>query len=312
MIAATPNADMVPEILSKYDHYIDRMSSYMDSHFVGGETHVPIEFIDNVPETVNPVRARLAYVQVPDGDSTHLDLVWKFEVEMEDNWYEAAVSANPPHKIISVVDWASDALAPIPRKGKGPATYTVFKWGVNDPSEANRTSETEYQDKLASPWGWHSLPVAHDPHSANKRFARGDMIRDNTDTWGNNVFAHENWEGRNAYISNYRPDGGEDLKFHYPYDPKPTTKEDALEEAKKYINATVTQLFYTTNMVHDLYYRYVFPSFRMTTQLTIHPVTGSMRHRAISNNTTLAEVVKRTTASLPTPTMAAVTTMPTS
>lgn len=312
MIAATPNADMVPEILSKYDEYIERMSSHMDSHFIGGETHVPVELIDNVPETVNPVKARLAYIQVPNGDSTHLDLVWKFEVEMEDNWYEAAVSANSPHKIISVVDWASDAHAPIPGKGKGPATYTVFKWGINDPSEGNRTTETEYQDKLASPLGWHALPVVHDPRSANKRFKNGDLIHNTTVTWGNNVFAHENWEGRNAYISNYRPDGGEDRRFHFSYDPQPTTKEDALEEAKKYINATVTQLFYTTNMVHDLYYRYVLPLFRVATQPTTHPVTASMSHRVISNNTTLAEVVRRTMASLPTPTTAAVTIMPTS
>jgi len=31
-----------------------------------------------------------------------------------------------------------------------------------------------------------------------------------------------------------------------------------MDEAQKYINATITQLFYTTNMVHDLYYRYGF------------------------------------------------------
>ena len=259
MIAATPEDHMVQDILSKYDEYINRMSSYMDSHFVGGETHIPIELIDNVPDTVSPVKARLAYIQVPDGDSTHLDLVWKFEVEMKDNWYEAAVSAHSPHKIISVVDWASDAHAPIPGKDKGPATYNVFKWGINDPNEGNRTIETEYSDKLASPLGWHSLPIANDPYSANKRFMHGSSIRNTTVTWGNNVFAHENWEGRNAYLSNYRPDGGEDLKFHYDYDPQLTPGEDALEEAKKFVNASVTQLFYTSNMVHDLYYRYVNP-----------------------------------------------------
>ena len=265
MIAATPEDHMVQDILSKYDEYVDRMSSYMDSHFVGGETRIPIELIDNVPETVNPVKARLAYIQVPDGDTTHLDLVWKFEVEMKDNWYEAAVSAHSPHKIISVVDWASDAHAPIPRKDKGPATYNVFKWGVNDPSQGNRTIETEGSDKLASPLGWHSLPIANDPFSSNKRFIHGSSVRNTTVTWGNNVFAHENWEGRNAYLSNYRPDGGEDLNFDYVYDPQPTTGEDALEEARKFINATVTQLFYTTNMVHDLYYRYGLPSLPITT-----------------------------------------------
>ena len=46
--------------------------------------------------------------------------------------------------------------------------------------------------------------------------------------------------------------------FDYTYDPKPANSSDSLDEAKKYINTTVTQLFYTSNLVHDLYYRYVF------------------------------------------------------
>ena len=258
MIAATPQEHMVQDILSKYDNYINQMTSYMDNHFVGGETHIPVEFVNNVPETVNPVKARLAYIQVPDGASTHLDLVWKFEVEMKDNWYEAAVSAHSPHKIISVVDWASDAYAPIPRKKRGLATYNVFKWGINDPSEGDRTTETEYNDKLASPLGWHSLPVANDPYSDDN--APGSSIRNTTVTWGNNVFAHENWDGRNSFVSNYRPDGGEDLKFDYVYDPQITPGEDALEEARKYVNTSITQMFYTSNLVHDLYYRYVPPT----------------------------------------------------
>ena len=71
------------------------------------------------------------------------------------------------------------------------------------------------------------------------------------------MFAHENWEGQAGWLNNYRPDGGEQLIFNYTYNPKTTDKSDSLDEAKKYINATVTQLFYTSNLVHDLYYRYV-------------------------------------------------------
>ena len=72
------------------------------------------------------------------------------------------------------------------------------------------------------------------------------------------VFAHENWGGQNNWLHNYRPDGGEQLFFNYTYDPKHTVDSDSLDEAKKYINTTVTQLFYTSNLVHDLYYRCVF------------------------------------------------------
>ena len=39
-----------------------------------------VEFtVDNVPDTINPVKAKLAYIQVPSqgGQSTDLHLVWK-------------------------------------------------------------------------------------------------------------------------------------------------------------------------------------------------------------------------------------------
>jgi hypothetical protein len=39
--------------------------------------------------------------------------------------------------------------------------------------------------------------------------------------------------------------------------PQKTEKPDAMDEAQKYINVTVAQLFYTSNLVHDLYYRSV-------------------------------------------------------
>ncbi|KAE9393033.1 hypothetical protein BT96DRAFT_255745 [Gymnopus androsaceus JB14] len=84
---------------------------------------------------------------------------------MEDNWYEAAVSAIAPHRIISVVDWASDAPIPVPETPKEPASYNVFAWGVNDSSVGNRSIEKENFDGRASPVGWHSLPFDNDPPS---------------------------------------------------------------------------------------------------------------------------------------------------
>ena len=184
---------------------------------------------------------------------------------MQDNWYEAAVSASQPHRIISVVDWASDSPMPVapvpPTIERKQGTYNVFGWGVNDPSEGERSEQKEYFDALASPVGWHSLPYANDPQSIRakvKKGPKGEKFRNTTTTWGNNVFAHENWEGRNDWEFNYRPDAGDTMVFNYTYDPKKTDREDAQDEAQKYINATVTQLFYTSNLVHDLYYRYGF------------------------------------------------------
>jgi len=69
------------------------------------------------------------------------------------------------------------------------------------------------------------------------------------------VFAHENWEGRNSWLYNYRPEGGEERVFDFEYEPHSRNGSDPMKVAKDYINATVTQLFYTSNMIHDLYYR---------------------------------------------------------
>jgi extracellular elastinolytic metalloproteinase len=105
---------------------------------------------------------------------------------MQDNWYETSVSATAPHKIISVVDWASDA--PIPKVPEVvPATYNVFKWGINDPSVGSRSIEKENFDSLASPIGWHAIPYAHDPSFKGVRLTTKDFYRNTTTTWGNNV-----------------------------------------------------------------------------------------------------------------------------
>lgn len=259
MIAATPRGELADDLMTNPTKYLKDMSTSWQMDFTGSNGALNV-MIENVPDTVNPVKARTAFVQVPHGESTALELVWKFEVEMEDNWYEAAVSAVMPYRIISVVDWASDSPVPVAPVPKEPAshgaTYNVFKWGINDPSVGNRSIEKENFDVLASPVGWHSLPYANDPQSEDLKKGNAGKMRNTTTTWGNNVFAHENWEGRNAWVNNYRPDAGEELVFDYKYDPKQQTEtEDRLEEAHKYINATVTQLFYTTNMVHDLYHR---------------------------------------------------------
>src|SRR3984885_9419820 len=70
------------------------------------------------------------------------------------------------------------------------------------------------------------------------------------------VFAHENWEGANEWLSNFRPSGGSDMVFDFKYGPN--GKNGSSVAPKDYVNLTITQLFYTSNMVHDLFYRYGF------------------------------------------------------
>ncbi|KAH9174621.1 extracellular elastinolytic metallo proteinase [Lactarius sanguifluus] len=256
VIAATPNDAVVASILNNHDQIIAGMTSWFEPQLVGDHDAVRVEMINNVPDAVSPVKAKPVYIQLPDGDKTMLIQAWRFEVEMQDNWYEAVVSHQVPHRILSVVDWTSDSPVPSEPKQRQPATYRVFPFGINDPSEGGRTLAKESFDHLASPLGWHVIPVSNDPLSSNLK--KKGQYSNYTTTFGNNVLAHENWEGNDRWLHNYRPDGGDDLVFNYPYDPEVTDKSDSLDEAKKYINATVTQLFYMSNLVHDLYYRYGF------------------------------------------------------
>lgn len=104
---------------------------------------------------------------------------------MQDNWYEAIVSRQVPHRILSVVDWASDSPIPKEPSQRPPATYNVFPWGINDPSEGDRSFAKEMFDPLASPLGWHVIPVSNDPLASDAK-KKGEYSN-YTVTFGNNV-----------------------------------------------------------------------------------------------------------------------------
>ena len=214
---------------------------------------------------VNDIPARLMYTQTS-GEEPRL--VWKFEVEMKDSWYEAYVDSQTG-ELLRIVDWATDYTwhnegdknvhvtkggkqKPLPSPGKKlePYSYLVFPWGVNDPSTGNTSIVTKPWDNIASPAGWHEVPTASNPWTGQK--IDGMKVEHNTTTFyttiGNNVIAHEDWEGRDNYLHNYRPVNG-NLTFVYEYG-----EPDGLAP-KEYIDFVVTQLFYTSNKYHDLVYR---------------------------------------------------------
>ncbi|KAI6018208.1 Fungalysin metallopeptidase-domain-containing protein [Pisolithus microcarpus] len=347
MAAALPKSHPAFEgVLENPGQYVEGIGMVPETHLLGDHATVGMA-LSGVPGTIGDVKARITWVQVPKEDgSVKLELVHRFEVEMQDNWYEATVTAALPHRIISVVDWASDSpmppmnkeqlpplaafvpsgtyssvgpapktkprlgkaaadrkkgknksgavstFAPVPKKypappkGK-PAEYLVFPWGTNDPLEAvvrreqaegtagsthtvsyGRMFVPELGDTFASPAGWHTLPYVNDPGADEDELRRakaeGEFWCKSNATRGNNVFAQENWDGRYQWINNHRAEGSSNyddapLQYVFTYDPVPLYDEEAeMQQAKSYIDATVTQLFYTTNMFHDLVYRYGF------------------------------------------------------
>lgn len=108
-------------------------------------------------------------------------------------------------------------------------TYDYSPWGINDPAKGSRSVETNPSDAVASKFTW-----------------QGTGTTTYTTTQGNNGIAQANYEGDSAYLNDYRPSstGG---NFNFGLDLKNTNP-------KTYSNASVTQLFYTANMYHDLLY----------------------------------------------------------
>ncbi|WVO16637.1 hypothetical protein L204_104316 [Cryptococcus depauperatus] len=216
----------------------------------------------NKASIISDVPARLMYTQISDGAPR---LVWKYEIEMKDSWYEAYVDVMSG-ELLRIVDWASeydmDALEekikimkgdkqkpmPMPHKIK-PYSYQVFPWGINDPTVGKLSIATEPWDSVASPLGWHKFPTTSNPWDGHipGQTAQGNYTIFNT-TAGNNVYAHEDWEGRNNFLLNYRPINDSYI-FVYDYG-----EYDGLEP-KEYVDMVITQLFYTCNMYHDLLHR---------------------------------------------------------
>jgi len=175
--------------------------------------------ITGYPSTVSDVKAKLAYLQVDDG--TRLELVWDYEVDVLDHWWNAMVSATTG-EVLALYDWV-DA-----------DSYTVLPIKVNDPHDGDREDILNPHASNASPLGWHD-------QSQNRRF---------TDTRGNNVFAQENWSGGSQWQTNYRPNGGAGKDFDFPvnYD----------QEPDYYVDAATSNLFYWNNIIHDVFYQYGF------------------------------------------------------
>jgi extracellular elastinolytic metalloproteinase len=102
-------------------------------------------------------------------------------------------------------------------------------WGLNDPTEGSRVQLTNPWDTTASEFGWQSIGTTT-----------------YTTSRGNNAIAQSNPSGGTAYLNNYRPNSATQ-NFVYPY----TT---ASTPPSSYVDASITQLFYTVNTYHDLLY----------------------------------------------------------
>ncbi|KEP46410.1 extracellular elastinolytic metalloproteinase [Rhizoctonia solani 123E] len=280
MITAHPDSSAVEQLIRNFDATLDGMTISYDHSLPEHQSSI---IISGLAGTTQPVKARAVYVQTPTQDNaTELHKSWRLEVQMEDNWYEAYLSVDDPSTVISVIDWACDSAIPhgdgypnaleaklamgLPINYTDRGAYKVWKLGINDPESGERTVELAPYDQVASPFGWHTISKANNLNESPGWVGKGDKQHDNdkylnfTTTWGNNVLAQENWENREnlTWIQNHRPEGGPSLEFKFEYNPQVQPSGVSGTHGTNYVDLAVTQLFYTSNMIHDLYYRYGF------------------------------------------------------
>jgi extracellular elastinolytic metalloproteinase len=144
---------------------------------------------------------------------------WEFYVDLYTDYLNAHVSADGK-KILLLHNWASKAA------------YRVFDIGDSHPEQGNRTLITNVADKLASPLGWHD---------------RGDGEGPTFELAGNNVqvAVPDASAPRGIRVPKYDND-----TFDFPV--------DLTKEPDTYTDASAVNLFYTLNVLHDLFYQYGF------------------------------------------------------
>ncbi|KAI8321896.1 extracellular metallo proteinase 4 [Martensiomyces pterosporus] len=107
-------------------------------------------------------------------------------------------------------------------------SYNVYPRNVDTPDEGSRQLVSDPANTSASPKGWVT----------------------NGSTYGNNVWAQNNPTGGTTWQNNYRPNAASGNVFDFPI--------DLTQDPSTYVDAAITQLFYTVNTMHDLSFLYGF------------------------------------------------------
>ena len=167
-----------------------------------------------------PIPVKLMFLRASDGEAV---LVWNLQLRerQRDHWWDLNVDASSG-ELRTRVDWVRHD------------TYNVFARPAINPDAAPRELVTDVATPLASPVGWHDTD--------------GSPGAEFFDTRGNNIQAQADVEGDDA--SDVRPSGGPSLVFDFPLD---------LEQPpESYRDASVANLFYWGNLLHDIHYEYGF------------------------------------------------------
>jgi PKD repeat protein len=152
---------------------------------------------------------------------------------LDKNDWTVSCDFGAPHPTTATQPMTSVATStPSARSSSSLPTYEVYAFPLEAPSFGSRTILTNPADPAASPYGWHDT--------------NGQPGDEFTTTQGNNVHAYDDIANNNA--PGTFADGGASMNFNFPV--------NLSQAPSTYLNASITNLFYVNNWVHDVLYHY--------------------------------------------------------
>ena len=189
------------------------------------------------------IRVELVYQSV----NNSLILSWDVNMRLKDrsHWWNVRINATSG-EYIQKNDWTSHCdfdvsennvnsnssviQQPLSNQTSSLPVYRVFALPLESPNFGPSTLLTNPADPIASPYGWHDT--------------NGITGAEYTITRGNNVYAYDDIANQNAPGTS--PDGTASLNFDFPI--------NFTQQPSTYLSASVTNLFYVNNAVHDILY----------------------------------------------------------
>jgi subtilisin-like proprotein convertase family protein len=138
----------------------------------------------------------------------------------------------PMEKPVSNTTSNMSNLAPPPA-----ASYNVYAMPVESPFFGSRSVVSNPENLTASPYGWHDTNGADGAEFTNTR--------------GNNADAYDDDDNNNLPDNKYAVSPGGNLIFDFPLN----TTYSAGDQSQ---SAAITNLFYWSNIIHDVMYQYGF------------------------------------------------------
>jgi extracellular elastinolytic metalloproteinase len=203
-----------------------------------------------------PIKVKLYYFNTPEG----LKLSYNVEVfnDETNDWWNVRVNAlngsvleknnwtthcalssqtfNHDAATTSSESMVSATATQTLKKTASAPVYNVIPFPKESPNHGARQRVSGQEDANASPYGWHDIDGAEGAEFAV--------------TKGNNVYAADDTLASNSG-NGFSPNGGDSMVFDFPMDTTWTNPNS-------YLAASVTNLFYWNNVIHDVFYNYGF------------------------------------------------------